>query len=152
MNQPWVYMCPPYPKLSSHLPPHPIPQDRPSAPALSTLSHASNLDWWSVSHMVIYVSVLFQIFNEYFLFFLFATMLPEGLPCWLRGKESTCQCRRCRFDPWVMKIPWRRKWQLNLLLFLPGKAHEQRKLVGYSSRDRRVRHDMAIKQQHASWG
>ena len=30
------------------------------------------------------------------------------------GKESTCQCRRCKrhgFDPWVRKIPWRRKWQ-----------------------------------------
>ena len=39
----------------SHLPPHPIPQGHPSAPALSTLSHASNLDWWSVSHMIIYM-------------------------------------------------------------------------------------------------
>ena len=32
---------------------------------------------------------------------------------WL-NKESTCQWRRhrkCRFDPWVGKIPWRRKWQ-----------------------------------------
>ena len=30
------------------------------------------------------------------------------------GKESTCQCRRCRrceFNPWVRKIPWRKKWQ-----------------------------------------
>ena len=30
------------------------------------------------------------------------------------GKELTCQYRRhnrCRFDPWVRKIPWRRKWQ-----------------------------------------
>ena len=27
------------------------------------------------------------------------------------GKESTCQCRRRRFNPWVRKIPWRRKWQ-----------------------------------------
>ena len=29
------------------------------------------------------------------------------------SKESTCQCRRCkrcRFDPWVRKIPWSRKW------------------------------------------
>ena len=33
------------------------------------------------------------------------------LPWWLRGKESSCQCRRCRFHPWVRKIPWRRKWQ-----------------------------------------
>ena len=24
---------------------------------------------------------------------------------WLSGKESTCQCRRCEFDPWVGKIP-----------------------------------------------
>ena len=27
------------------------------------------------------------------------------------GKESAFQCRRCGFDPWVGKIPWRRKWQ-----------------------------------------
>ena len=25
--------------------------------------------------------------------------------------DSTCQCRRSRFDPWVRKISWRRKWQ-----------------------------------------
>ena len=37
-----------------------------------------------------------------------------GLPRWYAGKESTCQSwrlSRCRFDPWVGKIPWRRKWQ-----------------------------------------
>ena len=28
---------------------------------------------------------------------------------WLSGKESACQCRRCRFDPWVRKILWSRK-------------------------------------------
>ena len=28
-----------------------------------------------------------------------------GPPSWLSGKESTCQCRRHRFDPWVGKIP-----------------------------------------------
>ena len=28
-----------------------------------------------------------------------------GLPKWLSGKESTCQCRRCRFDPCIGKIP-----------------------------------------------
>ena len=34
-----------------------------------------------------------------------------GLPRWYGGKESTCQCRRCRtcgFDTWVRKITWRR--------------------------------------------
>ena len=39
----------------SHLPPHPIPLGHPSAPALSTLSHELNLEWWSVSHMIMYV-------------------------------------------------------------------------------------------------
>ena len=54
INQPWVDMC--SPSWPSLLPPsHPIPQGHPSAPALSTLSHASNLDWWSFSHMVIYM-------------------------------------------------------------------------------------------------
>ena len=38
----------------SHLPPHPIPLGHPSAPALSTLLHASNLDWQSVAYMIIY--------------------------------------------------------------------------------------------------
>ena len=33
------------------------------------------------------------------------------LPWWLSGKELTCQFRRCRFNPWDGKIPWRRKWQ-----------------------------------------
>ena len=34
-----------------------------------------------------------------------------GLLRWCSGKGFACQCRRCRFDPWVGKIPWRRKWQ-----------------------------------------
>ena len=36
------------------------------------------------------------------------------------------------FDPWVGKIPWRRKWQLPLI-FLPGESHGQRSLAGYSA-------------------
>ena len=47
------------------------------------------------------------------------------------GKESTCQCRRCRVHPWVGKIPWRRKWQPTPA-FLPGESHGQRSLAGYS--------------------
>ena len=54
-----------------------------------------------------------------------------GLPRWLNGKESTCQSRRCRSDPWVRKIPWRRKWPPTLV-FLPEKSHGQRNLAGYS--------------------
>ena len=37
---------------------------------------------------------------------------------------------RCRFDPWVGKIPWRKAWQLTPV-FLPGKSHGQRNLAGY---------------------
>ena len=53
---------------------------------------------------------------------------------WLGGKKSACQCwrhRKCRFDPWVGKISWRREWQPTPV-FLPGKFHGQRSLVGYS--------------------
>ena len=39
--------------------------------------------------------------------------------------------KRCRFDPWVRKIPWRRKW-LPTPVLLPGEFHGQRSLVGYS--------------------
>ena len=44
-------------------------------------------------------------------------------------KESACQCRRRGFDSSVRKIPWRRKPSP---VFLPGKSHGQRSLVGYS--------------------
>ena len=49
-------------------------------------------------------------------------------------KESACRCRRrrrCKFDPWIRKIPWRRKWQPSLV-FLPGGSPGQRSLAGYS--------------------
>ena len=34
------------------------------------------------------------------------------------------------FNPWVRKIPWRRKWQ-PIPVFLSGKSHGQRSLAGY---------------------
>ena len=48
------------------------------------------------------------------------------------GKESACQCRRCGFNPWVGKIPWRGKWQ-PASVFLPEKFHGQRSQGGCSS-------------------
>ena len=57
-----------------------------------------------------------------------------GFPRWRSGKESACQCRRCKrhgFNPWVGNIPWSRKWQ-PALVFLPGKSHGQRSLAGCS--------------------
>ena len=70
-----------------------------------------------------------------------------GLPWWLSGKEYTCQCRRLGSDPWVGKIPSRRKWQ-PAPVFLPEKSHGQRSLVGYSPwSHKRVGHGLATKEQ-----
>ena len=53
MNPPRVYTCSPsWTPFPPPSPPHPSGSSL--APALSTLSHASNLDWWSVSHMILY--------------------------------------------------------------------------------------------------
>ena len=59
-----------------------------------------------------------------------AVLTMVGLPSWLSGKESACQCRRRRrrgLDPWVEKIPWRRKWQPTPV-FLPGESCAPRNL------------------------
>ena len=56
----------------------------------------------------------------------------SGLLWWLSGKESTCQCRIHKFDPWIGKILWRKEW-LPIPVFLLGKSHGQRSLVGCSS-------------------
>ena len=53
------------------------------------------------------------------------------LPWWLSGKESSCQCRRHGFDPWIEMIAWRREWRTTPV-FLPGESHGQRSLLGYS--------------------
>ena len=47
------------------------------------------------------------------------------------SKSICLQCRRPGLDPWIRKIPWRRKWQPNPVL-LPGKSHGWRRLIGYS--------------------
>ena len=63
---------------------------------------------------------------------------PVGVWGWLQSQcrvfpgssgESIClPCGRPRFDPWVRKVPWRRKWQLTPVL-LPGKFHGQRQVT-----------------------
>ena len=77
--------------------------------------------------------------EEITLFFLWKTVI------WA---EIHLQCRKLRrhgFNPWVGKIPWRRKWQPTLL-FLPGKSHGQRSLVGYSPMgSQRVGHNWVTK-------
>ena len=43
-------------------------------------------------------------------------------------------------DPWVGKIPWNREW-LPTPVFLPGKFHGQKNLVGYIPWGHRIRHN-----------
>ena len=65
----------------------------------------------------------------------------SGLPWCLNGKESAAGAGDTGL------ILWRRKGQLTPV-FLPGKSHGQRSLVDCSPRScRRVRHDLATKQQ-----
>ena len=54
-----------------------------------------------------------------------------GLSWRCSGKESTCQCRKWLYGPWMGKILWRRKWQPTPVFF-PEKSHGQRSLVGYT--------------------
>ena len=49
----------------------------------------------------------------------------------VKNSPAHVEDARDRFDPWVGKIPWRRRWQPTSV-FLPGKSHGQRSLVGYS--------------------
>ena len=74
--------CVPDPEPRSHLLPHPIPQGRPSAPALSTLSHALNLDWQSISHMVI------NMFQCYSLKSSHPCLFPQSPKVWFSPVQS----------------------------------------------------------------
>ena len=47
------------------------------------------------------------------------------------ARKSAHNSRRPGFNPWMRMIPWRREW-LPTPVFLPGKSHGQRSLVGFS--------------------
>ena len=79
-------------------------------------------------------SPYFCIINHYWneIASLVTLAIPRTIPnptWWLSGKESVCWCRRCGFNTWSSKVPWRRKWQSTPLL-LPGKPHGLRSLPG----------------------
>ena len=61
--------------------------------------------------------------------------ISHGFPGATGGKEPACRRRRqkrCGFDLWVGKTPWRRAWQPTG--FLPAESQGQRSPVGYSPR------------------
>ena len=77
------------------------------------------------SHMCVYIYI------DLHTYIFTHTHTCMGLPQWLIGKESTCQCMRRGFHPKVGKIPWNRKWQ-PIPLFLLEKSHRQMRQEGYS--------------------
>ena len=80
MNQSQAYMCPLHPE------PPPTPPSCPRGPALGALLHASNSNWSSVLHMVMYVFQHYSLNSSHplllplspSLFFIFVSPL---LPC-----------------------------------------------------------------------
>ena len=59
------------------------------------------------THTHTHIHILRKCFNK-----LFEGYVIMGLPGGVNGIESACQCRRCKrcgFDPYIGKIPWRRK-------------------------------------------
>ena len=77
-----------------------------------------------------------------------------GLPWWLSGKESACQCRRHRFDPWSETISWRswRKWQPTPVFFLAWRIPGTEESDGLPSMgSHRVGHDCSDLAAAATW-
>ena len=82
----WIrhgYTRVPHLETPSHLPPQPIPLGHPSAPGPSILYHASNLDWWFISYMIIY---MFQCHSP-----------KPSHPCLLPQSPKVCSIHLCLF-------------------------------------------------------
>ena len=92
------------------------------AKSRTRLSDWSDLIWITISYLTVSMGPEFSSSLPW---------LVLGFSSGSDSKESTCKWRRPRFSPWVGKIPWRREWQPTPV-FLPGEAHGQRSLVGYS--------------------
>ena len=77
--------------------------------------------------------------NLTLLFTLFINMywLILGFTWWLRWQTVCLQCRGHWFNSWIRKIHRRREW-LPTPVFLPGKSHEQKILMGYITMDQVV--------------
>ena len=76
-----------------------------------------------------------------------------GVPGGASGKEPACKCKRlkrCRFDPRIGKIPWRRAWQPTPV-FLPAESLGLRSLAGYSPWGHKESDTTEWLSVHAQW-
>ena len=98
-----------------------------SSPAITPPSHQPKTPWSALNTLCAFATWLFfsplQLFGHPFTplsrdLSSFASQMKgtlnqlrqgeDGLPLWLSGKESACQCRRCkrhRFDSWLGRSP-----------------------------------------------
>ena len=113
MNLPRVYTCS-QSWTPSHLPPHTIPLGHPSAPAPSFLYPASNLDWWFISYMILY---MFQCHSP-------KSSHPLPFPQYLllsRAWGLTWFLGWCSRDDdeleWVILRSWEKLWSLGTLVY-----------------------------------
>ena len=99
--------------------------------------HTSNNIAWKI---LFYSNCELPVYKDQFIvllhshLFIYITLSWVASQVVLAVKNSPANAgrhKRCRFNPWVGKIPWRRKRQ-PIPVFLPGKFHRQRSLVGYS--------------------
>ncbi|XDA89333.1 hypothetical protein R6Z07M_018977 [Ovis aries] len=129
-----------------------LSRDRACAPCTG-----SSLNHWTATEIPHLSSLITNAFNSgHFPLhtrslwsYLRVCLFISWLPWWLSSRESIFQGRRFKrhgFDPWIRKILWKRKWQPTPV-FLLGKSHGQRSLVGYSPWGcKRVGHDLVNKQ------
>ena len=119
-------------------------------------SHCSLGCCWSECHLVfdwIPLSEVTCFLSQFWYLTMTFCLLPlalnhskytPGLPGGLKVKNPPAHVGT---NPWVGKIPWRRKWHPTPV-FLPGKSHGQRSLASYSPLGcKRVGHDSMTKQQ-----
>ena len=101
MNQPWIYMCSPsWSPLPPPSPSHPTGSSQCTSP--EHLSHASNLGWWSVLPLIVY---LFQRYS-------FRTSHPRLLP----QSPKICSVHLCLFFCFAYRVIV----TIFLLLLLPS--------------------------------
>ena len=65
--------------------------------------------------------------------FYISSTLAQGASLMAQRLKHLPAMQNLEFNPWVGKIPWRRKWQPTSV-FLPGESHGERSLVGHSPR------------------
>ena len=97
-------------------------------PVIPTISNKlpSYYPYWFIE-CLLYTGIIIQ------LCFLWASLVTQMV-------KNVPSVQETRFDPWIRKIPWRRKW-LPTQVLLPGEFHGQRSLVDSSPWGCRVRHD-----------